>query len=52
MEYENRRENYALNQRQKHVLEIYRTRHKENRHKMEAIPVCVIPGELRGDKDN
>jgi NAD+ synthase len=47
MEYENRKENYPLNQRQKHVLEIYRTRHRENRHKMVPIPVCMIPAELR-----
>lgn len=37
---------HGLSERQKHVLEIYRTRHRANLHKMEAIPVCKIPGEL------
>lgn len=36
-------ENYALSPRQKHVLEIYTSRNRANRHKMEPIPVCNIP---------
>jgi len=36
-----------LNARQTVVLEIYKKRNKANRHKVEAIPVCIIPGELR-----
>lgn len=36
----------ALDARQKHVLEIYRSRHKANLHKMEPIPVCKIPRAL------
>ncbi|MBS1637849.1 MAG: NAD(+) synthase [Bacteroidetes bacterium] len=35
-----------LNAHQKHVMEIYTTRHKANKHKMEAIPVCLIPKDL------
>jgi NAD+ synthase len=47
MDYVEKKENYALNNRQKHVLEIYTTRNRANRHKMEAIPVCTIPLELK-----
>ena len=36
-----------LNGRQREVLSIFRRMHKANRHKMEPIPVCVIPSELR-----
>jgi NAD+ synthase len=43
MEYLEKKETYDLNARQKHVLEIYTTRNKANKHKMEAIPVCTIP---------
>lgn len=43
MEYLEKKETYDLNARQKHVLEIYTTRNKANKHKMEAIPVCIIP---------
>jgi NAD+ synthase len=43
MAYTNNNENYALDARQKHVLEIYTSRNKANRHKMEPIPVCLIP---------
>jgi NAD+ synthase len=46
MQYVNNKESYPLNQRQKHVLEIYNTRHRANRHKIEPIPVCVIPKNL------
>ncbi len=37
----------ALTQRQKRVLEIFREFNRKNRHKMEPIPVAVIPGNLR-----
>ncbi|HWY13327.1 MAG TPA: NAD(+) synthase [Bacteroidia bacterium] len=37
----------SLNDRQKIVLEIYNSRNRANKHKMEAIPVCVIPKELK-----
>jgi NAD+ synthase len=33
--------------RQKIVLDIYRQRHRANRHKIEPVPVCLIPAELR-----
>ncbi len=33
--------------RQRQVLEIYTRLHKANRHKMEPVPVCKIPPELR-----
>lgn len=36
----------ALDARQKHVLEIYQSRHRANLHKMEPIPVCKIPRAL------
>lgn len=35
------------NDRQKEVWEIYLSRHKANKHKMDPIPVCTIPEELR-----
>jgi NAD+ synthase len=38
----------GFTERQKEVLAIYRRMNKANRHKMEAIPVCVIPMELKG----
>ncbi len=47
MEYTNSGSKEELNGRQKQVLEIYTRRHKANRHKMEAIPVCLIPNELK-----
>ncbi len=37
----------ALDERQREVLAIYRRFHAANRHKMEAIPVCEIPDNLR-----
>jgi NAD+ synthase len=36
-----------LSDRQKQVLEIYRSLHKANRHKMDPIPVAKIPAGLR-----
>ena len=36
-----------LSARQREVLEIYRALHTANKHKMEPIPVCEIPDELR-----
>lgn len=33
--------------RQKVVFNIYSQRHSANKHKMEAIPVCMIPEEIR-----
>ena len=37
----------ALDNRQAEVLSIYRRLNAANQHKMEPIPVCMIPGELR-----
>jgi NAD+ synthase len=36
-----------LSLRQKEVLEIYLQRHRANQHKMQAIPVCIIPDDVR-----
>lgn len=36
-----------LNDRQKMVMEIYKSRNRANKHKMEPIPVCIIPKELK-----
>jgi NAD+ synthase len=37
-----------LSAREKEVLAIYHRLHKANRHKMDPIPVCLIPAELKG----
>ena len=37
----------SLSDRQRQVLEIYRSLHDANQHKMVPIPVCVIPAALR-----
>ena len=37
----------ALSERQKEVLSIYRKFHKANLHKMDPVPVCEIPVELK-----
>ena len=47
MDYLEKKENYTLNARQKHVMEIYNTRHKANKHKMDPIPVFLIPKHLK-----
>ena len=36
-----------LSERQKTVLALYRRLHAVNQHKMEAIPVCLIPGDWK-----
>jgi NAD+ synthase len=38
----------ALSPRQKEVMAIYKRLNRINKHKMEPIPVCVIPPELKG----
>jgi NAD+ synthase len=43
MAYLENKEDYDLNARQKHVLEIYTARNKANQHKMRPVPVCIIP---------
>jgi NAD+ synthase len=36
-----------LSAREQEVLDLYRKLHAQNRHKMEPIPVAVIPDSLR-----
>lgn len=38
-----------LEDRQKEVLAIYRRLNRANQHKMEPIPVCIIPKSFKGD---
>ncbi len=47
MNYIENKETTALSERQKKVMEIYLLRNKANKHKMEPIPVCIIPKELK-----
>lgn len=47
MTYIENKETYGLDARQKHVMEIYTTRNRANKHKMEPIPVCLIPKSLK-----
>lgn len=44
---ENKSSENKLTERQKTVLDIYSRFNKANRHKMESIPVCVIPPKLK-----
>ena len=37
----------TLNPRQKEAMAIYQQRHAANLHKIEPIPVCIIPKELK-----
>lgn len=37
----------ALTPRQQEVLAIFRRFNRANRHKMEPIPICLVPGDLR-----
>ncbi len=45
MDYIEKKQNYDLGTQQKKIMDIYLQRNKANKHKMEAIPVCVIPKE-------
>lgn len=38
-----------LSSRELEVMKIYTSRHKANKHKMEPIPVCLIPQHLKND---
>ncbi|MDP2387022.1 MAG: NAD(+) synthase [Bacteroidota bacterium] len=38
---------YILNERQQEVMKIYTSRNKANKHKMDPIPVCLIPKDLK-----
>lgn len=46
MNYINNNENYLLNDKQQIALKIFNDRHKANMHKIEPIPVCIIPKNL------
>lgn len=46
MEYIANKEKYELNHRQKEVMEIYTCRNALNLHKINPIPVCLIPEDL------
>lgn len=46
MLYIENKESYALNEEQTKALNIYTSRHKANKHKMDPIPVCSIPKHL------
>ena len=47
MNYIEKKENKELNERQKQVITIYTNMHTANQHKMNPIPVCVIPKEFK-----
>lgn len=48
MNYLNSSEKQALNKRQEKVISIYQGFHLANTHKMDPIPVCHIPKNLKG----
>lgn len=47
MEYIANKETRELSEREKEVMKIYTGRHNANKHKMEPIPVCMIPNEFK-----
>jgi len=47
MAYEAGNKSQGITDHQKNVLEVYRKFNRANRHKMEPIPVCVIPEGLK-----
>jgi NAD+ synthase len=49
MEYIENKETFKLNERQQKVMEIYLWRNKANLHKINPIPVCLIPKELKNE---
>jgi len=44
-----RESNSKISNRQKEVLKIYRSFNTKNKHKMEPIPICIIPTDLLTD---
>lgn len=46
MLYIENKESYELNERQKKAMQIYLSRNRANKHKMDPIPVCIIPKDL------
>ena len=47
MAYESGDKSQETTDRQKKILDVYKNFNRANRHKMEPIPVCEIPGELK-----
>jgi NAD+ synthase len=47
MEYIRRKENRELSGREQTVMDIYLQRHRANLHKVQPIPVCIIPEQLK-----
>ena len=47
MKYVNNKEEKQLSEREQKVLSIYLARHNANKHKMEPIPVCSIPNDIK-----
>ena len=47
MQYNSKNDTSDLTERQKDVLKIYSTWHHKNKHKVEPIPVCLIPIKLK-----
>lgn len=47
MEYLAKNKVYALSEREQKVMEIYKWRNTVNQHKINPIPVCVIPNHLK-----
>jgi NAD+ synthase len=47
MDYLENGKDHTLNDREKEVLGIYLARNHANKHKMDPIPVCLIPKELK-----
>ena len=44
-----RESNSKISDREKDVLKIYRSFNTKNKHKMEPIPICIIPTDLLTD---
>ncbi len=47
MNYISSSSSYNLSERQKQVMDIFLSRNKANKHKVEPIPVCIIPNDLK-----
>ena len=46
MLYIENKESYELNERQNVAMQIYQSRNRANKHKMDPIPVCLIPKDF------
>ncbi|MCD6069182.1 MAG: nadE [Bacteroidetes bacterium] len=47
MLYIENKESYVLDERQQRVMDIFLQRNRANKHKMDPIPVCLIPAALK-----